>query len=84
MPEEDSILTMVKYIFESMKNSVDNCDHKKVLNTTTNLAVNLDRAITNAGESKNLGLQRKLMDIDNDVSRLKSIFAHKCECRKRY
>lgn len=83
MPEdEDPTLTMVKYLFESMKNSVDNCNNKTILNTTENLAINIDRGIIRAGESKNFILQRKLMDISNDMSKLKEIFPTKCECRK--
>lgn len=83
MPKEDSILIMVRHLFESMKNSVENCDQERVLNTTTNLAVNLDRALLNAGESNNSELQRKLMDIDNDMSRLKGEFSIKCKCMNK-
>jgi hypothetical protein len=34
----------------------------------------------NAGESNNSELQRKLMDIDNDMSKLKEAFSIKCRC----
>jgi hypothetical protein len=83
MQKEDSILIMVGHLFESMKNSVENCDQERVLNTTTNLAINLDRAIFNAGESNNSELQRKLIDMDNDMSKLKETFSVKCKCTNK-
>lgn len=84
MPEEDSTLVTIEVLFESMKNSVDSCNNRTILNTTHNLAVNIDRGIIRAGESKNFKLQRKLMDISNDMSKLKEIFPDRCECRNKW
>jgi hypothetical protein len=83
MSKEDFKLVMIRRLFEIMKDNVENCDHERILNSTTNLAINLDRAITGAGGSKDLDLQRKLMSIDNDMSVLKGIFATKCNCTKK-
>lgn len=83
MPIEDVKLIMIRRLFEIMKDSIENCDHERVLNTTSNLAVNVDRAIKSSGESKDYNLQRKLMSIDNDMSVLKSVFAVKCICAKK-
>ena len=69
-----------RHLFEIMKDSVENCDHKRVLSTTSNLSVNLDRAFTSSGESGNLELQGKLNDIYNNTLELKDIFTTKCSC----
>jgi hypothetical protein len=66
-----------------MKHSVENCDHERILNTTANLAVNIDRSIISAGELGDTELQRKFMNIDNDMSKLKDIFAAKRACTKK-
>lgn len=83
MPKEDSKLITASRLFEIMKENIENCDQERILSSTTNLAINLDRAITSAGESKNYDLQRKLMNIDNDMSVLKSVFSTKCSCVKK-
>ena len=84
MPKEDSRLIMIRHLFEIMKDSVENCDHKRVLQATANLTVNTDRAIISSGESNNLELQRKLMDIDKETSKLKGLFAAKCKCSNKW
>jgi hypothetical protein len=83
MPKEDSKLIIARRLFEIMKENIENCDQERILSSTTNLAINLDRAIISAGESKNYDLQRKLMNIDNDMSVLKGVFTAKCSCTKK-
>ena len=83
MPKEDFKLIMIRRLLEIMKDSVENCDHERILNSTTNLAINLDRSITSAGNSNDFNLQRKLMSVDNDMSVLKGMFATKCSCTKK-
>lgn len=83
MPKEDSRLIMIGHLFEIMKDSVENCDHERVLQATVNLTVNTDRAIISAGELNDSELQRKLMDIDNETSKLKKMFVTKCKCMNK-
>ena len=83
MSKEDSRLIMIGHLFEIMKDSVENCDHERILQATANLTVNTDRAIISAGESNDSELQRKLMDIDNETSKLKKVFATKCKCMNK-
>lgn len=83
MSKEDPKLIIARHLFEIMKENIENCDHERILSSTTNLAINLDRAIRSAGESKNYDLQRSLMNIDNDMSVLKGVFITKCKCEKK-
>lgn len=79
--EEDNVITMLGYLLDSMRNSVESCNHKTVLNVTTNLAVNIDRAHIRDEKSENF--LKNLKDIDKKMINLKKIFAEKCECRRK-
>ena len=80
--EEDNIITMLGHLLESMRNSVDSCNHKTVLNVTTNLAINMDRTFIREEKSQNF--INKIDEIDKDMTNLKKIFADKCECKRKY
>ncbi len=80
--EEDDVITMLGYLLDSMRNSVESCNHNTVLNVTTNLAVNIDRA--HIREEKSENFLKKLKDIDKKMIDLKKIFAEKCECQRKY
>lgn len=72
---------MLEHQLEFMRNSIDNCSHKTILNVTTNLAINIDRAHIREEKSENFLI--KLKDIDKKMINLKKTFAEKCECKRK-